>query len=59
MNLEIDQTIYFIKVRALEAETLLDKDDIEGVKKELRDIYEATVNLYKLLKAEEDEQNKN
>lgn len=57
MKPEIDETIYFIKVRSTNMKDLIDQmkfgaDNIEAIQEENAKIYEATENLYKLLKAD-------
>lgn len=57
MNPAIDQTIYFIKVKSTNIKDLIEQmklgaDNIEAIQEENYRIYEATENLYKIIKAE-------
>lgn len=59
MSPEIDETIYYLKIRLLEAETLIEQmlagaDNIEALKIEIGRSYSAVGNLHKLLKLEEE-----
>lgn len=56
MEPEIDETIYFLKVKCLNVDTLIDQmlagaDNVDAIKKENLEVYEAIKNLHELLKA--------